>query len=97
MNELSVVGILKVREGTESEMRGLLAALVPLSRKDHGNLRYELYQDRHAPRRFVLVQRWADEAAYIKHDKHSAHIQEFQKAHFERIESAEVYQLISVD
>jgi quinol monooxygenase YgiN len=97
MNELSVVGLLKVREGTESEIRGLLAALVTLPRKDQGNLRYELYQDRHDPRRFFLVQRRADEASYIKHDKHSAHIQEFQKKHFERIESAEVYQFVSVD
>lgn len=68
MSELSLVAVLMVREGTEDEMRGALAALVPPSRKGHGNLRYELYADRAAPRRFVIVERWTDEAAHVKHD-----------------------------
>lgn len=97
MSELSVVAVMKAREGTEAEMRGLLAPLVPVSREDPGNLRYELYQDRNDPRRFVLVQRWADEASYVRHDKHSAHIQGFQAEHLQKIESAEVYQLVTAD
>lgn len=93
MNELSVVAILKVREGTENEMRGILSALVPLSRKDHGNLRYELFADQADLRRFILVQRWADVASYVKHDQESAHIREFTKKHGSKIETAEVYRL----
>ena len=96
MSELSVVAVLKVREGTEQEMRGILAALVPPSRKDPGNLRYELYADPKDPRRFVLVQRWVDQASYVQHDQRSDHIREFTKSHGSKIETAEVYQLVSV-
>ena len=46
MSELSVVAVVTVREGTEQDMRGTLAALVPPSRKDQGNLKDELYADR---------------------------------------------------
>jgi quinol monooxygenase YgiN len=94
--ELNIVGILKVKEGTEKEMRDLFAALVEPSRKDKGNLRYELYQDRKDPRRFVFVQRWTDEESQRKHDKESAHIKEFTKNHVQKVESAESYQLTLV-
>ena len=96
MSELSVVAVLKVREGTEHEMRSAIAALVPLSRTDDGNLRYELYADREDPRRFVLVQSWADEASYVKHDKESGHIREFTKSHGGKIEQAQVYRMDQV-
>jgi uncharacterized protein (TIGR02246 family) len=91
--ELSIVGVLKVKEGTETEMRDIFAALVPLSRKDKGNLRYELYQDRNDSRRFVYVQRWVDEESQRQHDKESAHIKEFTKNHLQKVESAEIFQL----
>jgi quinol monooxygenase YgiN len=94
--ELAIVGVLKVKEGTEKEMRDIFAALVEPSRKDKGNLRYELYQDRKDPRRFVFVQRWADEESQRKHDKESAHIKEFTKNHIQKVESAEIHQLTLV-
>ncbi len=81
MPELSPVVILTVREGTEGETRGVLAALVPPSRQDTGNLRYELYGDQAAPRRFAFVERWADEADQFKDDRQSTHIREFAKRH----------------
>ncbi|MCI0400715.1 MAG: antibiotic biosynthesis monooxygenase [Gammaproteobacteria bacterium] len=93
MSELSVVAVLMVREGTDQELRGVLAALVPPSLKDHGNLRYELYADQSEPRRFVIVQRWTDETAYVKHDQQSDHIRHFTKSHGEKIEKVDVYRL----
>ena len=60
------------------------------------DLRYELYQDRKDPRRFVFVQRWADEESQRKHDKESAHIKEFTKNHIQKVESADIYQLTLV-
>jgi quinol monooxygenase YgiN len=94
--EVNIVGVLKVREGTEKEMRDIFAALVEPSRKNDGNLRYELYQDQSDPRRFVFVQRWTNEASHQKHDQEAAHIQEFKKKHLEKVESAEIYQLTLV-
>lgn len=97
MSELSIVAVLMVREGTEDEMRGALAALVPPSLKDHGNLRYELYADRAEPRRFVIVERWTDEAAHVKHDKESDHIRHFTKHYGDKTAKVDVYRLESVD
>ena len=85
-----------VREGTEDEMRDALAALVPPSRKDYGNLRYELYADRAEPRRFVIVERWTDEAAHVKHDKESDHIRHFTQHYGDKIAKVDVYRLKSI-
>ena len=96
MSELSIVAVLMVREGTEDEMRDALAALVPPSRKDQGNLRYELYADRAEPRRFVFVERWTDETAHVKHDKESDHIRHFTTHYGDKISKVDVYRLESM-
>jgi len=93
MNELTIVVVLKVREGVEKELRGVLTALVPPSRQDHGNLQYEVYVDRAEPRCFVFVERWTDEAAQVKHDQESDHIRQFKTNHGNKIEKADVYRL----
>lgn len=96
MNELTIVVVLTVRQGTEQELRGVLSSLVPPSRRDHGNLQYEAYVDQADPRRFVFVERWVDEAAQVKHDGESDHIRQFKKDHGHKIEKADVYRLQSI-
>jgi quinol monooxygenase YgiN len=96
MREFSIVAVLTIREGTEDEMRAALAARVSPSRQDPGNLRYELYADRTEPRRFVIGERWTDEAAHVKHDQESAHIRQFTKHYGDKIAKADVYRLESM-
>lgn len=96
MPELSIVAVVMVRKGSEQELRGALAALVAPSRKDEGNLRYEMYADRNEPRRFVVVERWTDEAAHAKHDAESVHIRRWAEISKGKIEKVELYKVDSI-
>ena len=96
MNELSIVAVVTLREGAEYELRSALAALVAPPLKDPGYLRYEMYADRDEPRRFVVMSRWTDEAAYTKHDQESAHIRHWAQISQGKVEKAEVYTLESI-
>ena len=69
MSELNIVVVLHAKKGREAELRKDLAALVPLSRKEKGNLGYELLVDQADPGRFVFVERWASLELRTKHHK----------------------------
>ena len=96
MTELAIVAVLTVRKGTEQELRSALAALVAPSRKDQGNLEYEMYVDRNEPRRFVVVERWTDEAAHAKHDAESSHVRHWKKISDGKVEKVDFYKLESI-
>jgi quinol monooxygenase YgiN len=72
-------------------LRRDLIAVVEPSRKDEGNLRYELFVDRNDPRRFVFVEHWADENAQRKHDSDSEHIRHFKEGGSSNVEKVEIF------
>ncbi len=74
-------------------MRTDLAAIVEPSRKDEGNLRYDLFADQADRRRFVLVQQWTDRAAYQKHDQQGPQIAHFREHGASAVEKADVFSL----
>jgi quinol monooxygenase YgiN len=59
MSELFIVVGLKAKAGKENELRRDLAALVEPSRKEDGNIRYDLFEDQDEPGRFVFVEAWS--------------------------------------
>lgn len=77
MSELILVVALKARAGKEDELRRDLLALVEPSRREEGNIRYDLFEDQSDPGRFVFVEEWASEQARAKHHEHGPHIQHF--------------------
>ncbi|MFM7184789.1 MAG: putative quinol monooxygenase [Planctomycetota bacterium] len=48
-------------------LRGLLAQAMRSSRAEPGCLRFDVYQSTAEPRRFTLVEHWADQAAVDAH------------------------------
>lgn len=90
MSEFSIVVALLAKEGKETELRRDLAALVEQSRKEDGNLRYELFVDQSNPRRFVFVERWASPEARNKHHTQSDHIRDFHAHGVGNVETTEV-------
>jgi hypothetical protein len=59
MSELFIVVALHAKAGKEEELRRDLIAVVEPSRKEEGNLRYELFVDQSDAGRFVFVEHWA--------------------------------------
>ena len=90
MSELSIVVALLAKEGKETELRRDLVEIVEQSRKEDGNLRYELFVDQSSPRRFVFVERWASAEARHKHHTQSDHIRNFHAHGVANVEATEV-------
>jgi quinol monooxygenase YgiN len=66
-NQVKVMAILVALPGKGGELRSLLDGMVHPSRKEPGNLRYDLWQDQTDPKRFVLDELYADEDAVAAH------------------------------
>jgi quinol monooxygenase YgiN len=59
----------EVAPAATSQAIGLLKALAAASRKEDGNLRFQVVQERQRPNRFVVIEAWKDQAAFDGHRK----------------------------
>jgi quinol monooxygenase YgiN len=59
----------EVAPGAVAEGLALLKALGAASRKEDGNLRFQVVQERDRPNRFVVLEAWKDQAAFEAHRK----------------------------
>jgi quinol monooxygenase YgiN len=91
MSDFFVLAVLYAKQGREDELRENLIAVVDPSRKDEGNLRYELFVQQDDPRRFFFVEHWASPDAQQSHDKESAHIRRFQENGSAAVEKVELF------
>jgi len=89
MSELFVVVGLKAKAGKEDELRQDLSVLVEPSRREDGNIRYDLFEDQDEPDRFVFVENWASPEARTKHHEHGPHIQHFHANGVSNVERTE--------
>ena len=91
MADLFVLAIVYAKKGQEDRLRTDLTALVEPSRKDEGNLRYDLFVDQNDQGRFVFVEQWTDRAAHQKHDSQGPHIAQFREHGASAVKKADVY------
>ncbi len=66
-NPIKIIAVLTARPGKAAALRTLLSGMLAPSRAEPGNLRYDLWQDRADPDRFVLDELYADLAAVAAH------------------------------
>src|SRR5262249_23800593 len=59
----------EVAPGAIAQGIALLKALDAASRKEDGNLRFQVVQERDRPNRFVVIEAWKDQAAFEGHRK----------------------------
>lgn len=62
-----IVAILTALPGKAGELQALLSSMVPSCRSEPGNLRWDIWQDRGNPERFVLDELYVDAAAVEAH------------------------------
>jgi quinol monooxygenase YgiN len=94
MSDFFVLVALYAKDGAEKDLRRDLVAVVEPSRKDEGNLRYELFVDQNDPRRFVFLEHWADEATQEKHHTETEHIRKFQEHGSANVEKMEIFYML---
>ena len=68
-----IMARVSARAGNEMKLRALLQDLLQPSRDEAGCMSYELFHNEDDPLEFVIVERWADQAAVDLHLA-SAHI-----------------------
>ena len=78
-HHVKTVAIFVARAGKGGELRTLLDGLVAPSRKEPGNLRYDLWGDRADPDRCVLDELYADDDAVAAH-RATPHFQNYLSA-----------------
>ncbi len=69
---VTLIVILRAREGQETLLEAELRALVSPSRKEEGCLRYDLYRSVEAPGALLLHEVWATRDAHTEHS-HTPH------------------------
>ena len=79
MSNIKITAIVAVKAEHRAELLDVFTALVGESRKEGGNLRYDLHQDLQNPNRFVFFENWKSQAAIDAHNA-SEHFQGFVKA-----------------
>jgi len=89
MSELFIVVGLKAKVGKEDELRRDLSELVEPSRSEDGNIRYDLFEDRDEPGRFVFMEEWSSIETQTRHHEHGPHIQRFHAKGVSNVEKTE--------
>lgn len=76
---VKIIAVLNARPGAADELRDLLDGMLAPSRAEPGNLRYDLWQDRSEPARFVLDELYTSPDAVAAH-RASPHFQAYLDA-----------------
>ena len=72
---IGVVAILKVKDGEEGTFEAAMKeAISAVSANEPGNLQYDMFKHKTEERTYVIMERYADQAALDAHGK-SAHFQ----------------------
>ena len=64
---LTVVAVLKAKEGKEKELETALKKFVPLVAQEEGTLTYVLHRSRKDPAKFLFHERYKDKEALTSH------------------------------
>ena len=79
MSGIKIVATVVVKPEYREALLAQFADLVTASRREAGNLRYDLHQAAGSPEKLVFIEHWASQAALDAHNA-SAHFQNFVKA-----------------
>ncbi|MBY8888986.1 antibiotic biosynthesis monooxygenase [Streptomyces sp. PTM05] len=85
MTELQVIARYTVAEGREPQLLALLPQLAEASRREPGNLAFDVYRELGDPRGVVLLERYASREAFAEHR---------QSAHFTRLVLEQIVPLL---
>lgn len=64
---LTIVSTLTATPGKEQQLRAAMLAAVGPSRRDPGNIDFNIHLSKDSAGEFVIVEHWIDEAALAKH------------------------------
>jgi len=63
----TVIAVFHAIEGREKDLEKELSALVPLTRREHGCINYDLHRSIENPRVYIFHENWASKKALDEH------------------------------
>ncbi|UOO81215.1 antibiotic biosynthesis monooxygenase [Uruburuella testudinis] len=95
MSSIKIVATIVVKAGHRQELLEKFQQLVSASRREAGNISYDLHQDINQPDRLVFIENWQSQAAIDEHNA-SAHFQAFVNAIEGKTDSLEIILMQSI-
>ncbi|GHV03500.1 antibiotic biosynthesis monooxygenase [Campylobacterota bacterium] len=89
MSELKIVAAIAVKQQFQNEIVEALKTVVDATRKEAGNVSYDLHQDLTNPLKYTILEVWKSQAAIDEHNE-SAHFKAFVAAIDGKIDSLSV-------
>lgn len=79
MNELKIVAVITARESCADDVLSALRTVTEETRKEEGNISYDLHQNVDNPLQFTIIETWKSSEAIDSHNE-SPHFAEFKTA-----------------
>ena len=76
---LTIVATVIVKQEYKDDVLKAIKAVVEATRKESGNIFYDVFEDVNNPSKFVFIETWKSQAAIDSHNK-TAHFNDFVKA-----------------
>lgn len=89
MTELKIVAVIVVKAEFQEELEKAFQNVVDGTRKEDGNISYDLYQDVKNPLKYTILEGWKSQAAIDEHNN-TDHFKAFVKAIEGKVESLSV-------
>ncbi|MDR1089979.1 MAG: antibiotic biosynthesis monooxygenase [Prevotella sp.] len=89
MTESKIIAVIAVKAAYRKEMEEILHAVVDETRKEAGNISYDLHQNCQNPLKYTILEVWKSQAAIDLHNG-SAHFKAFVKAIEGKVDSLTV-------
>lgn len=89
MTELKIVAVIAVKAAFQSELEKVFHTVVDETRKEAGNVSYDLHQDTKDPLKYTILEVWKSQDAIDEHNE-SAHFKAFVAAVEGKVDSLTV-------
>jgi quinol monooxygenase YgiN len=89
MTELKIVAVIVVKAAFQNELEKVFHTVVDETRKEAGNVSYDLHQDTKNPLKYTILEVWKSQAAIAEHNE-SAHFKAFVAAVEGKVDSLTV-------
>lgn len=89
MTELKIVASIVAKEGYQEDVLKAMQNVVNETRKEDGNVSYDLHQDTTNPMKYIILEVWKSQEAIDLHNA-SAHFGIFKKAIDGKIDSLSI-------
>lgn len=89
MSELKIIAVITAKEAYQQDILKALHAVVDGTRKEEGNVSYDLHQDTKNPLKYTIIEVWKSQEAIDSHNQ-TEHFLSFVKAIENKVDGLDI-------